>query len=88
MYLNTAPAAPPRLPNIVELNQLTSPTGLLSKFIVPLMSLKQLKRRIREINATHPHYQEETPLVLAWEQQRRQRLSGRLHASVTQVQVA
>jgi len=65
--------------------QLTSPTGLLPAAIVPLMSPKQLKRRIREINVTHPQYQEETPLVWAYEIKRRRRLSGALQVTVNQL---
>jgi len=76
MYLNTDPTPPARKPCIRDLATLTS--TLLPPALVQLSSLKQLKRRAREINATHPHFQEETPLVLAWEEQRRQRLSGEL----------
>jgi hypothetical protein len=88
MHLNTTVAAPLGKPNLLELAQLTSPTGLLPATLVPLLPLKQLKRRIREINATHPQYQEETPLVLAYEAQRRGRLRGQLQVSVSQPQVA
>lgn len=88
MYLNTTPPVPPRKPNLLELAQLTSPTGLLPATLVPLLPLKQLKRRIREINATHPQYQEETPLVLAFETKRRGRLSGQFQVSINQFQVA
>jgi hypothetical protein len=88
MYLNTTPPEPARLPNLGELAQLTSPTGLLPAALVPLLPLKQLKRRIREINLTHPQYQEETPLVWAYEAKRRRRLRGQLQVSVTQPQVA
>jgi hypothetical protein len=88
MHLNTTPAEPARKPNLRELAQLTSPTGLLPATLVPLLPLKELRRRAHEINVTHPQYREETPLVVAWEQQRRQRLSGRLRATVTQVKVA
>ena len=87
-HLNTTPVAPPRLPNLLELAQLTSPTGLLPATLVPLLPLKELRRRAHEINATHPQYREERPLVLAWEQQRRQRLRGELEVSVNQVKVA
>ena len=83
MHLNTTPDPPPRKPCIRDMAQLTSPTGLLPKALVQLASVKQLKRRIREINATHPQYQEETPLVLAWETQRRQRLRGGLRVTAT-----
>jgi len=82
MQLNTTPPAPARLPNLLELDQLISPQGLLPKHIVPLLPLKQLKRRIREINATHPQYREETPLVLAYETTRRRRLAPGLRVSV------
>jgi hypothetical protein len=51
---------------------------------VPLLPLKELRRRATEIEATHPQYREELPLVLAYEQQRRRRFAGGLVASVTQ----
>jgi hypothetical protein len=88
VHLNTTPAEPARKPNLRELAQLTSPTGLLPATLVPLLPLKELRRRAHEINVTHPQYREETPLVVAWEQQRRQRLSGRLRVTVSQVKVA
>jgi hypothetical protein len=88
MHLNTSPAGPPRKPCLRDMAQLTSPTGLLPAAVVPLMSPKQLKRRIREINATHPQYQEETPLVLAHETRRRQALRGQLRVSHSVAQVA
>ena len=53
-----------------------------------LVPLPELERRAHEIDATHPHYREETPLVVAWERRRRQHLSGQLHVSVNQVKVA
>jgi hypothetical protein len=76
MHLNTDPAPPARKPCWRDLANLTA--TLLPPALVQLVPLKQLRRRVREINATHPHYREETPLVLAWEEQRRQRLSGQL----------
>lgn len=88
MHLNADPVQPARLPNMLELAQLTSPTGLLPATLVPLLPLAELTRRAREIDATHPQYREETPLVLAWEQRRRERLSGRLAVTTTQFQVA
>lgn len=88
MHLNTTPPAPARKPCLRDMAQLTSPTGLLPAAVVPLLSPKQLKRRIREINLTHPQYQEETPLVWAYETQRRQRLRGKLQVSVNQLEVA
>jgi len=88
VHINTSPVGPARKPNILELAQLTSPTGLLPSTLVPLLPLEELKRRAHEINITHPHFQEETPLVVAYEQQRRQRLSGRLQASVNHAKVA
>ena len=78
MHLNTTPALPLGKPCWRDLARLTSPSGLLPAAVVPLLPLKQLKRRIREINATHPQYREETPLVLAYEVRRRARLSGQL----------
>ena len=77
MHLNTDPVAPPRKPCIRDLANLTS--TLLPPAVVQLMPLKQLKRRVQEINVTHPHFQEETPLVLKYETNRRARLSGKLH---------
>jgi hypothetical protein len=84
MHLDTTPAAPPRKPCIRDMAQLVA--TLLPANLVQLVPLKQLKRRIREINATHPQYREETPLVLHYEVQRRQRLSGRLRISALQPQ--
>lgn len=78
MHLNTTPAAPARLPNMVELDQLISPQGPLPKHIVPLLPLKQLRRRAAEIEATHPQYREELPLVLAYETSRRRRFTSGL----------
>lgn len=78
MHLNTTPDPTPRKPCARDMAQLISPQGLLPALLVKLVPLKELRRRCHEINATHPQYREETPLVLAWEQQRRQRLSGRL----------
>jgi hypothetical protein len=86
MHLNTDPVGPARKPCWRDYSQLTA--TLLPDTLVQLVPLKQLKRRIQEINTTHPQYREETPLVLAYETKRRERLSGRLHASVNQIQVA
>jgi len=88
MHLNTTPALPLGKPCWRDLARLTSPSGLLPAAVVPLLPLKQLKRRIREINATHPQYQEETPVVLAHEVRRRRALSGQLQVSHSLVQVA
>ena len=88
MHLNTAPPAPARLPNMLELDQLISETGLLPKRLVPLLSLKQLRRRAAEIEATHPQYREELPLVLAYETSRRRRFTSGLVVSVNQVVAA
>jgi hypothetical protein len=84
MHVNTTPPAPARKPCWRDYAQLTA--TLLPDALVQLVPLKQLKRRIREINATHPQYREETPLVLHYEVQRRQRLSGRLRLSALQPQ--
>ncbi|MGI4870665.1 MAG: hypothetical protein ACRYFX_05735 [Janthinobacterium lividum] len=86
MRVNHDPAPPLRLPNILDFATLT--TTLLRPELVALVPLAELARRCQEINATHPHYQEETPLVLRLETQRRQRLSGALVAAVNEAQVA
>jgi hypothetical protein len=76
MHLNTDPIEPERKPCWRDMHHLT--TTLLVPTLVQLVPLKELRRRIREINATHPQYREETPLVLAHEVRRRARLSGQL----------
>ncbi len=81
MHLNTTPPAPARKPCWRDYARLT--TTLLPDALVQLVPLKQLKRRIREINATHPQYREETPLVLAYETSRRRRFAPGLRVSVT-----
>jgi len=86
MRVNHDPAAPARKPCLRDLHRLT--TTLLPPALVMLTSLPELERRAREINATHPQYREETPLVVQWERQRRQRLSGVLKVAVNQVKVA
>ena len=82
MRLNTDPAPPARKPCIRDLATLTA--TLLPPALVQLTPLKQLRRRLREIDATHPQYQEETPLVLAYEQRRRALLSASLHLAGSQ----
>lgn len=86
MHLNTDPIPPLRKPCLRDLAQLT--TTLLPAALVMLAPLPELERRIQEINATHPQYQEETPLVLRYERKRRQKLSGELVVSVNHAQVA
>lgn len=87
MRVNTDPTSTPRLPNILELAQLKN--TLLPDALVQLVPLDELERRAQEINITHPHFQEETPLVVKWERQRRQRLSGGvLVLAAKRVQVA
>ena len=86
MHLDTTPNCPPRKPCLRDLHRLT--TTLLPAAMVMLTPLPELERRCFEIDATHPQYREETPLVLAWEAQRRERLRGELVISVRQVQVA
>lgn len=88
MQVNNSQATKLGKPCWRDMAQLTKSDGLLPANVVPLLSLKQLKRSIREINLTHPRYQEETPLVLAHEVKRRERLSGKLKVSVTPSQVA
>ena len=83
MHLNTDPAAPAaRKPCLRDLATLVHEH--LPPAIVQLTPLKQLKRRLREIDATHPHFQEETPLVLAYEQRRRALLSAPLQVAGAQ----
>ena len=86
MHLNTEPVGPPRKPCIRDYADLKA--TLLPDNLVMLVPLDELERRAHEIDATHPHYREETPLVVAWERRRRQRLSGQLHVSVNQVKAA
>jgi len=88
MHRNTTSDEPQRLPNLVELAQLTSPTGLLPATLVPLLPLKELKRRAHEIEVTHPQYREELPLVLAYETTRRRRLAPGLRVSINHSRVA
>jgi hypothetical protein len=79
MRLNTdapAPAAP-RKPCFRDLATLVR--DFLPPALVQLAPLQELQRRLRELNTTHPQFQEETPLVWAYETERRQRLSGELH---------
>lgn len=86
MRVNHDPAPPARKPCLRDLHRLT--TTLLPPALVMLVPLDELARRAQEINATHPQYQEETPLVVQWERQRRQRLSGTLEIIVNQRQTA
>jgi hypothetical protein len=89
MRLNTSPSTPLGKPCMRDMANLIAPTGLLPANVVPLMPLKHLKRRIREINAKHPHFQEETPLVLAYETRRRKEsLGGQAEVFVNQAKVA
>lgn len=86
MYLNTDPVPAPRKPCLRDLAVLTA--TLLPANLIMLVPLPELERRAQEINATHPHFQEETPLVVAWERRRRQRLSGQLEVTVNHSKVA
>jgi hypothetical protein len=86
MYLNTSPAAPQGKPNILEYAQLKA--TLLPDSLVMLVPLEELDRRASEIDATHPQFREETPVVVAIERKRRARLRGLLQLSVTNSQVA
>jgi hypothetical protein len=79
MYLNTDPPTPAGAPNPQELAELQA--TLLPPVLVMLVPETELERRCREINISHPHYQEETPVVLADERQRRFQLSGQLHVA-------
>ncbi|MDO7876021.1 hypothetical protein Q5H93_14855 [Hymenobacter sp. ASUV-10] len=86
MYLNTSPPTPATEPNPQELAELQA--TLLPPALVMLVPEDQLERRCYEINITHPHYREETPVVLKEERQRRQRLSGSLQVVHRQEQMA
>jgi hypothetical protein len=79
MYLNTTPAEPERKPCIRDLAELLA-THLLPQLVM-LAPLAELARRCHEIAAQHPRFREETPLVLAGEHRRRQRLAGALHVA-------
>lgn len=74
MHLNTdavAPAPPePRKPCLRDLHELVT-KHLPAEAVVKVTPLKQLKRRLREIDAEHPHLREETPLVMVHETRRR-----------------
>ncbi|WBO86272.1 hypothetical protein [Hymenobacter yonginensis] len=76
MHLNTDPTPPARRPCLRDLATLTA--TLLPPALVMLAPLPELERRCHEINATHPQYREETPLVVAYEHRRREQLSGAL----------
>ncbi|TGE26914.1 hypothetical protein [Hymenobacter metallicola] len=82
MRLNTDAPAGPRKPCLRDMATLVNEH--LPPAVVQLTPLKQLKRRLREIDATHPQYQEETPLVLAYEQRRRAQLGGQLQVVTSQ----
>ena len=86
LRVNTDPTPLARKPCLRDLHRLT--TTLLPPALVALVPLEELARSTREIDATHPQYQEETPLVLAWETSRRQRLSGQLEIVVNHRQTA
>jgi hypothetical protein len=86
MHLNTDPLLPARKPCLRDLHRLT--TMLLPPALVARVPLEELARRAQEINATHPQYQQEMPLVLAWEMSRRQRMRGQLVVTANHCQVA
>ena len=86
MHLNTTPVVPPRKPCIRDYADLKA--TLLPDNLVMLVPLDELERRAHEINATHPRFREETPVVVAAERTRRARLSGLLQLSVNSFQVA
>ena len=81
MHLNTDPVLPARKPCLRDLAQLTA--TLLPPPLVMLAPLPELERRCQEIDATHPHFREETPLVLAYERRRRHQVG-----STSQLRVA
>jgi hypothetical protein len=68
MHLNTdpiLPTGPAKKPCWRDLHELT--TQHLNPALVPL---PELERRLKEIEADHPHLVEETPIVLAHETRR------------------
>ncbi|MDO7885319.1 hypothetical protein [Hymenobacter cheonanensis] len=87
MHINTDPVQPLGKPCIRDFHQLT--TTLLPAALVMLVPLPELERRAQEIDATHPHFREETPVVIAIERKRRHTLNGlRVTQSVGRNQVA
>ena len=88
MRVNTDPAPPPAKPNWLDYQELTTTPTLLPDSMVMLVPLAELERRAEEINITHPHLREETPVRVALEVQRRQRLSGKLAVSARHSKVA
>ncbi|QNE38594.1 hypothetical protein F1C16_03015 [Hymenobacter sp. NBH84] len=86
MHLNTDIEEPQRRPCLRDLATLTA--TLLPPALVMLAPLPELERRCREIDATHPQYREETPLVIAYEHRRRGQLSGALRLVGQPEQVA
>jgi hypothetical protein len=86
MHLNTDPAQPLGKPCIRDMHELLR--DHLPAPLVKLTPLQELERRCHEIAAEHPRFREEVPLVLRGEAQRRTRLSGLLHISVSHFQVA
>jgi hypothetical protein len=80
MYLNTTPPTPPKKPCMRDMHELLHQH--LTPQLVMLAPLDQLSRRLHEIAAQHPRFQEEAPLVLSGEAGRRQRLSGELQVVV------
>jgi hypothetical protein len=79
MHVNTDPAPPPQKPNWRDYQELT--TTLLPDSLVMLVPLPELERRAHEINVTHPHLREETPVRVALEVKRRRQLQGLRGAS-------
>lgn len=88
MRVNHDPAPPARKPCLRDYKELTTTPTLLPDALVMLVPLPELERRAQEIDITHPHLREETPIRVALERQRRQRLSGALAVSARHSQVA
>lgn len=76
MLINRASDPAPAKPCIRDLHELLR--DHLPAPLIKLTPLKELRRRCHEIVAEHPRFREEVPLVLVGEQQRRERLAGRL----------
>ena len=88
MRVNTDPAPPAPKPNWLDYQELITTPTLMPDALVMLVPVSELERRAQEINITHPHLREETPVRVALEVQRRQRLSGALAVSARHSQVA
>jgi|GEM_PF-2271722 len=86
MHRNTTPNPPPAKPCIRDMHELVH--VVLTEPLLMLSPLEELARRLHEIVAQQPRFQEEAPLVLAGEQHRRHRYSGTLAVRRPRAEVA